>query len=126
MRRTGLYVCQCVRSRIVLKRDELVNKSLRTAQTSMELSPLQPCMSAPAQIQVTEQTMKNEPSRLVRICLVKYKCILMITFLVLAIAQMLYIFTDKIISNQSYMSQIFSYLNTRHNNNNNTDIVNRK
>ena len=67
--------------------------------------------------QEADEQMKREPSRAVRIFLVKYKCILLFTFLGFAIFQMVYILVDKITSNDNFMTQFYNFLNstrTRH------------
>ena len=68
--------------------------------------------------------LETEKSRTVKIFLVKYKCILILTFLLLALAQMIYIMIDKLASDEQFMTQFFKLLNSRagddpHNNNNN-------
>jgi hypothetical protein len=71
-------------------------------QHNIEMSPLR---------EVDEQ-IKKEPSRAVKFFLVKYKCILLFTFLGFAVFQMIYILADKIVSDGDFMAQVFQFLNT--------------
>jgi uncharacterized membrane protein YqjE len=57
---------------------------------------------------------QNERSRTVKIFLMKYKCILLLTFLLLALAQMVYIMLDKLVSDEQFMTQLFAFLHARH------------
>ena len=59
-----------------------------------------------------DNQIKKESSRTVKIFLVKYKCILLFTFLGFAVFQMIYILVDKITSDTSLMAQVFNFLNS--------------
>ena len=57
------------------------------------------------------EQIKHEQSRTVKICLVKYKCILLVIFLILALLQMLYILVTKLMADDDFTTKLFSYLN---------------
>lgn len=72
-------------------------------QQIIEMTPLN---------ETVDRQMQTENSRCVKIFLVKYKCILLFTFLGFAIFQMIYILIDKITSDSDFMTQLFHFLNT--------------
>jgi hypothetical protein len=60
--------------------------------------------------EITSQ-FNSEKSRSVKIFMVKYKCILLFTFLGFAIFEMVYILMDKLSSNTHFTDRMFDFLN---------------
>jgi hypothetical protein len=74
-------------------------------------------------VEINEQ-MRHEQSRTVKICMLKYKCIMLFTFLALALFQMIYILVDKLSTNQAFSEQLFRFLNsTYHRSSQSTNVV---
>ena len=59
-----------------------------------------------------DNAIQDEKSRTVKIFMVKYKCVLLFTFLGFAIFEMIYILADKIISDRFFTNQFFHFLNS--------------
>jgi hypothetical protein len=66
-----------------------------------------------APMKEADMQIRNEQSRTVKIFLMKYKCILILTFMILALGQMIYIILNKLISDDRFMTQLFTLLQSR-------------
>ena len=60
----------------------------------------------------TDKQIKKEKSRIVKIFLVKYKCLLIVIFLVLAIFQMVYLLINKVTSDSGLMTTLLKCFNS--------------
>ena len=67
--------------------------------------------------QNVEHGLKGEKSRIVKIALIKYKCILMLTFFLLCVMQFIYIIVKEILKDNN----LYELLSALTNNNNNTN-----
>jgi len=55
---------------------------------------------------------KNESSRIVKICILKYKCIVICLSVILSLGQFIYILSDKILADSSLITSMKSFVST--------------